>query len=429
MTRPEQVPTSGPWWGTEAHRRYLLQDAARQFRFFGESLDPAGGFHAQDVTGAPIPGAPRELHATTRMVHSFALAHLLGIRGADRMVDHGMRALWELHRDRTHGGYMWSFAPGGMVADGQKLAYGHAFVLLAAASAKQAGHPDADRLLADICEVIEARFWDHDNARMTEEYARDWRRISDYRGMNANMHMSEALLAAAEATGDQAFLRRARGIFDFFIGRIGAAHDWRLPEHYTEGWRIDPAYEGNPMFRPRGTTPGHSFELARLLLQAWDLDGRRDATLPDWAGRLYQRALADGWDKARGGILYTVDLDGQPLRRDRYWWPVTEAIGASAALLKAGEDVAGDYLMFWQAAERLFIDARHGGWIPEIDEDDRPLGRQFAGKPDIYHSIQAALLPLLPGLSGAADELRAMRASGLPDLFDPQLKSARETPN
>ena len=413
MTLPnDAIPADAPWWGTDAHRRFLLTDAARQFEFFGRSLDPSGGFHAQDYAGRPIPDAPRELHATTRMVHSFALGHLMGVKGADDMVDHGMKAIWNLHRDPDHGGYLWSFAPGGGVADGTKLAYGHAFVLLAAASAKQAGHPDADRLLADIREVIEARFWDHARGRMSEEYARDWQQISTYRGMNANMHMSEALLAAYEATGEDVFLHRALGIFDFFIGQVGAAHGWRLPEHYTEDWQIDAGYEGNPMFRPKGTTPGHSFELARLLLQAWDLGGRLDTKLPEWAGQLYGRALADGWDKARGGIIYTVDLAGQPLRTNRYWWPVTEAIGAGAALLKAGGNAAREqeYRRFWQDGSRLFIDHVKGGWFPEIDDQNRPDALQFAGKPDIYHAIQADLLPLLPGLSHAAREMPLLKS-------------------
>ncbi|MFZ0099840.1 MAG: AGE family epimerase/isomerase, partial [Gemmobacter sp.] len=210
-------------------------------------------------------------------------------------------------------------------------------------------------------------------------------------------------------TGERMFLDRAIGIFDFFIGEVGAAQGWRLPEHFTEDLSVDAGYEGNPMFRPAGTTPGHSFEFARLMLQAWDLDGRRNADLRDWAVQLYRRALADGWDHARSGIFYTVGADGAPMRRSRYWWPLTEAIGAAAALQKAGLGDSGDYSLFWTTADRLFIDKTHGGWIPEIDEDDRPDDRQFTGKPDIYHSIQACLFPLLPGLSHAARELPALR--------------------
>ena len=95
---------------------------------------------------------------------------------------------------------------------------------------------------------------------------------------------------------------------------------------------------------------------------------------------------------------------------------MTEAIGAAAALLKAGDDRSGDYLMFWRAAERLFIDRQRGGWFPEIDRDGAPSDRQFPGKPDIYHSVQAALLPLLPGLSGMARDLSALRPGNLPEL-------------
>lgn len=411
MTAHSPVPATGPWWGTEAHRAYLLADAWRQFDFFRPSLDPAGGFHAQGYDGHPIHGAARELHATTRMVHSWSLGALMGVEGAAEMIDHGMEALWKLHRDPQHGGYLWSFAPGGDVADGQKLAYGHAFVLLAGASAKQAGHPDADRLIEDVWDIINVHFWDHEHGRMKEEYGRDWSKISTYRGMNANMHSIEALLAATEATGSQTFAMRAHMILDFFVGEVAPHNGWRLPEHFTEDWHVDAAYEGNPMFRPRGATPGHSMELSRLLLQAWDMGGKHEAKYLDWSDKLYTRALADGWDKARRGFVYTTDTEGQPLRRSRYWWPVTEAIGAGAARLKHAptDQGAADYLMFWQAADELFIDHQHGGWFPEIDDENRPDSHQFTGKPDIYHSIQAALYPLLPGLSGAAKELPALK--------------------
>jgi len=411
MTAETRVPREGEWWGTDAHRAYLLDDAQRQLAFFRKSLAPAGGFHAQDFDGNHIVGAPRELHATTRMVHSFALGRLAGFPDTEDMIDHGMRTLLKHHRDARNGGYVWAFAPDGTVMDDRKLAYGHAFVLLAGASAKMVGHPDADRLIADVMEVIDLRFWDSATGRMKEEYTGDWRAFSTYRGMNANMHMSEALLAAAEATDDMGYARRARGIFDFFVGEIGAAHGWRLPEHYTEGWRVDPDYEGNPMFRPRGATPGHSFELARLLLQLRDLDGSSEAELLEWSRNLYDRALADGWESERGGIIYTVDpANGAPLRRSRYWWPVTEAIGAAAALIKAGDDRRNDYRMFWRAGERLFMDQERGGWLPEVDDAGRPESSQFIGKPDIYHSLQADLFPLMPGISGVKQGLASLEA-------------------
>ncbi|MBK4215233.1 AGE family epimerase/isomerase [Paracoccus caeni] len=393
-------------WGTKEHRDWLIEDAGQQFAFYRGSLNPDGGFDYLDDDGRPLPDQVHELHATGRMVHSFALGHAAGLVGDTVMIDHGLDALWNRHRDAEHGGYVWSFGADGQVADGSKLAYGHAFVLLAAAGAKVLGHPDADRLLDDITEVIDRRYWDAPTGRMREEYARDWSEISDYRGMNANMHSTEAFLAAFEATGERLFLDRALGLIRFFVGEMGAANGWRLPEHFDLNWQPDPDYEGNPMFRPAGTTPGHAFEWARLAVQAWDLDGRRDGDLLDWAKSLYHQARADGWKPDDGGsVVYTVDQQGRVLRDNRYWWPVTEAIGTAAVLIKTGEDLAGDYKGYWDSACAHFVDEDRGGWYPDQHRD----GVQFSGKPDIYHSIQAVLFPLVPEISGLTRALEKVR--------------------
>ena len=198
-------------------------------------------------------------------------------------------------------------------------------------------------------------------------------------------------------------------ILEFFAGRIAPEHGWRLPEHYTERWQVDAVYSGNPMFRPPGSTPGHSFELGRLVLQHWDLSGRSDDA-PDRARQLVERAFGDAW-RRDGGFVYTLGTDGRPAIRDRYWWPVTEAIGVFASLLKldASPEDEERYRDCWRFAARHFIDARHGGWLPEIGEDGRPVERQFRGKPDIYHAIQADLIPLAPGLSGLMRELSETR--------------------
>ncbi|NNU80097.1 AGE family epimerase/isomerase [Halovulum dunhuangense] len=388
----------------------LLGDARDQIDFFRRSLRADGGFDVLGWDGTSIPGVAQELHGTTRLVHSFALGHALGLPGCTDIIDAGMDFLWNHHRDARHGGYAWSVPRDGAPGDTTKLAYGHVFVLLAASSARAAGHPDAARLHADICEVIDRHFWDPDHRLLRDEFAADWTPFSTYRGMNANMHGAEAFLAAFEATGERAFLDRAGAILDFFIGQVAPSHGWRLPEHYTADWQVDPDYAGNPMFRPAGTTPGHSFEMARLQLQHWDLSGRPDTGAPDRARALVDRALADAW-ASDGGIVYTLDAKGRPAIRDRYWWPVTEAIGAIASLRKLGPDPA---LMAWEArlrafAEAHFIDKARGGWFPEIDAQGKPVERQFHGKPDIYHALQACLIPAVPGLSRLIDGVRGLR--------------------
>ena len=388
----------GFWLGDPVHRDFLIRDARRALDFFDASAPEGGrGFAMLDATGRALPGAAQELHATTRLVHSFALGHLAGRPDRAGIIDRGMEQLWHAHRDARHGGYLWSLRAGDIV-DGTKLAYGHVFVLLAASTAKLAGHPDADRLLADIAQVLEDRFWDAGAGLFRDEFTRDWQPFSAYRGMNANMHGVEALLAAFEATGENEYLRRAQGILDFFIPGQAAAHGWRIPEHYDAGWRPDPGYEGNPMFRPAGTTPGHSFEMARLLLQAWDLAGRPPTDAPAQARLLVETALRDAW-MPQGGLAYTLDQTGRIARADRYWWPVTEAIGALAALVKLDPRPADEewYRRLWRFADDRLIDHDRGGWFPE--PGGPAPGAQFQGKPDIYHALQADLLPLVPELS------------------------------
>ncbi|MDN5569309.1 MAG: AGE family epimerase/isomerase, partial [Paracoccus sp. (in: a-proteobacteria)] len=151
-------------------------------------------------------------------------------------------------------------------------------------------------------------------------------------------------------------------------------------------------------------------EMARLLLQWWDLAGRPDGDAPAQALALVDTALSDAWD-GKGGLAYTLHRDGSVDNAARYWWPVTEAVGALAALIKLDPTPAleGWYRKLWNFAAARLIDAQHGGWHHEIGPDDAPTMTQFQGKPDIYHALQADLLPLTPGLSGQAADLDRTR--------------------
>jgi mannose/cellobiose epimerase-like protein (N-acyl-D-glucosamine 2-epimerase family) len=388
-----------------SHRAWLLEQANSLFSFFEkESINPLGGFHELDDEGRPmVPGAVpgalpgRQIHVTTRMVHSYCIAHLMGRPGADVIIDHGMDFLWNGHRDTVNGGYMWGVGFGG-ATDDAKQAYGHAFVLLAASSAKVAGHPDADRLLSDISQVIRERFWEPASGASAEQFTRDWQPIDRYRGQNSNMHLTEALMAAFEATEERTYLEMAESIADLVIRRHAAQNGWRLPEHFTEDWQLDRDYSGSPMFRPYGTTPGHWLEWARLLLQLWELGGRRLAWLPDASKSLFRQAISDGWAHQKGGFYYTLEWDGSPRIRDRYWWPCCEGIGAASFLNAIDGDVFYEdwYRRIWNFSAARFIDRRNGGWHAQLADNLQPNTDPFFGKPDIYHALQACVIPLLP---------------------------------
>ncbi|MDR3375577.1 MAG: AGE family epimerase/isomerase [Ancalomicrobiaceae bacterium] len=410
MTAYSIGPNSPKWVTLTSHRAWLLARAEDILTVFERNArNPKGGFHDLDDTGKAMTGeagALRALHATTRIVHCFAIAHLMGHPGAAGVIDHGMDYLWNGHRDRDHGGYLWSLNDDGPV-DATKQAYGQAFVLLAASSAKIAGHPDADRMIADITEVLNTRYWEESHGAVAEEFTRDWKPFDTYRGQNSNMHLTEALMAAFEATGDGEYLKKAERIAELIISGHARAAGWHLPEHFTEDWQVNRDYSGSPMFRPYGTTPGHSLEWARLLLQLWELGQRRLAWLPEASKALFARAITDGWDHQTGGFYYTLEWDGAPRIRHRYWWPCCEGIGAAAFLGQIdGAPLYEEwYRRIWNFVADHFIDPNYGGWFPQLDENLQPNTDPFFGKPDIYHSLQACLIPMLPTSGSIASGL------------------------
>jgi sulfoquinovose isomerase len=402
--RADWVGTDGPRYVERSvHRHWLVSQAEALFAFFQiASFNPAGGFFTLADDGTPNPpraghaGAERQLHGTTRMVHCSVIGHLLGLPGAERNIDHGMQFLWARHRDPKNGGYFWG-VDDRSATNTTKQAYGHAFVILAASSAKIVGHPDADRLLKDGMEVLLSRFWDKAAGATTEEYAADWTPLGDYRGQNSNMHLTEALMAAFEATGERQYLAMAESIATMIIDRHARAQGWRVAEHFNASWQVDRDYAGDPMFRPRGTTPGHALEWSRLLVQLWELGVRAHGWMIDAAKRLFLNTVDVGWDKRVGGFYYTLTWDDRPDQADRYWWPCAEGIGAAAMLGAVDSDPAFEswYRQIWGFVSNHVID-RRGGWIPELDSNLAPVNRVFTGKPDLYHALQACIIPLLP---------------------------------
>lgn len=359
-----------------------------------------GGFAWLDDDGVPDPAEPLHLWITARMTHVFALGHLLGREDCAALVDHGLRALSTSFRDADAGGWFGAVDPDGVPQSTDKAAYEHAFVLLATASAVQAGRPGADALLAEAADVFLGRFWSEDDGLSRESWDRGWRTLDGYRGANSNMHVTEACLTVGDATDDSGWHERALRVAGRLVHGVAREHGWRLPEHFDARWQPVLGYnQDRPRdpFRPYGCTPGHGLEWSRLLVTLHE--GVADA--PDWllpdARAMFERATVDGWEP-NGGMVYTTGYDGRPVVRDRFHWVIAEGIGAAAALhAVTGEASYDDWQRrFWDFAERHLVDRERGGWRHELDAANRPAAVTWHGKPDAYHAVQATLVPRLP---------------------------------
>lgn len=395
-----------------------LAEHRRGLRTFGRAaIHPSGGFAWLDDSGTPRLDHDVELWITARMTHVAALGVLEGDESVAGMLDHGVRAFLAsgVLRDDEHGGWYAAVGPDGpTVAD--KRAYEHAFVVLAAASATAAGHPEGQALLTDALAVYDDRFWREDDGLAVDVWDRTWTSLEDYRGVNANMHSVEAMLAAYDVTGGRRWLDHAHRIVERVVHGFAAGNAYRMPEHFTSRWepvadynRDQPAHP----FRPYGVTIGHLLEWARLALHLRHALGNE---APDWlledSRALFDVGVRDGWDvDGAEGFVYTTDFDGTPVVRDRLHWVVTEAIAAAWTLhLVTGETAYAErYTQWWDHARRLFIDETHGSWRHELSPTNQPAATVWDGKPDVYHAYQAALLPPLGPITSFAGAMREGR--------------------
>ncbi|KQW49208.1 N-acyl-D-glucosamine 2-epimerase [Nocardioides sp. Root1257] len=373
----------------------LAEETDRLLEFARASVHPDGGFAWLDDDGRPELERPVELWITCRMTHVFALAHLMGRPYAAELVDHGIAALAGRFRDPAHGGWYAAVGPDGPVTR-TKTAYEHAFVVLAASSAAIAGRPGGEDLLAEALHVLDTRFWDEDAGMVVEEWDESWTTLDAYRGVNANMHTVEALLAV----GDVA---RAERIVTRVVHGFARSHDWRIPEHFDAEWRPVPDYhrdEPAHPFRPYGATVGHWFEWSRLTLALRAaLGDAAPAWMLDDAVALFDAGVREGWAvDGAAGFVYTVDWDSTPVVRQRMHWVATEAIAAAATLAQVSGDRVYEICaeQWWGYAERYLVDREHGSWHHELDPANRPASGTWVGKPDVYHAIQATLVPRLP---------------------------------
>lgn len=382
---------------------WLDAECRRLLSFGRHVIHPIGGAAWLGDDGVPELARPVHTWITSRTVHVFALGHLLGVDGCAPIATAALGGLRTTLRDDEHGGWFGAVdATGAPTGGTAKSCYDHAFVMLAGSSAVVAGLPGADGLLADAMRVFERRFWDEGTGRVVDAWDRSWTDPEPYRGLNAAMHSVEAMLAVGDVTGEGVWHERAARIATYVVG-LASSYDGRLPEHFGPDWSVDLELNRDrpdDPFKPFGATVGHGLEWSRLLLHVEATMGdSAPAGLLETSRLLFDRAVADGWHAdGEPGFVYTTDWDGTPVVRQRMHWVAAEGISAAAALhRRTGETAyAEQYAMWWDYVVTHLRDVGQGSWHHELDPANHPQASVWPGKPDLYHAVQATLLPRLP---------------------------------
>mgnify|MGYP000125433051 CR=1 FL=1 len=130
-----------------------------------------------------------------------------------------------------------------------------------------------------------------------------------WRQQNPHMHLTEACLAAYEATGETRFADAATKLIDLFQSKLFDQHSGTLAEYFADDWSRAPGEEG------RLVEPGHQLEWAWILNAA-----RKQLNLntTDMIRALVKFAEAHGVDKATNVTFNSVRDDGQRAQEDQH---------------------------------------------------------------------------------------------------------------
>jgi mannose-1-phosphate guanylyltransferase/mannose-6-phosphate isomerase len=286
-------------------------------------VDADGAFvEALDGDGVPV-GEFRRARVQARQAYVYSLASAWGWGdGYAALVERAL-ARFETTNRREDGLYRTLVTPDGVVLDDAASLYDQAFVLLATATAVEAG-VDVERCRRTANKV---------QASLASLALRQggWREpVGAPYQANAHMHLLEAALAweALDPAGSWAAM--ADTIVALARAHFIDANGLFLREFFGPDWQPAEGEAG------RLVEPGHQFEWAWLLSRWGRLRGDQGAV--EAARRLFESGER-GLDLGRGVAIDELDDALQPRSARARLWPQTEWL--KAALILA-EDAAGD---------------------------------------------------------------------------------------
>lgn len=278
----------------------------------------ASGLFAERMTHS---GEPDESYfrvfVQARHIFAFATIGRLGWDGPWRaLIAETISALVNGAR-RADGFFVHLLDAAARPLDDRADLYDQAFVLFALANAGAAlGEHRWFDIAEDLLGAIK-RDWTHPAGGFTEGEIADPR----VRRQNPHMHLLEATIALAEASGRAVFAAQAEAIANLAATRFIDPATGALLEYFTNTLEPAPGIEG------RIVEPGHCFEWA-WLFERLSAGGRAD--LLAVADALIGFARTYGICARRGVCINEVLTDGSVHDATARLWPQTERIKAAA---------------------------------------------------------------------------------------------------
>ncbi|NIF51767.1 AGE family epimerase/isomerase [Burkholderia sp. Ax-1724] len=257
----------------------------------------------------PLPAQRYRAMACARQLFTFAQAG--DMEHARVLFD----SLKHTFQDTDHGGWFYSVDALGVPLDTTKDLYTHAFVIFACAEyGRRSGNRDALALVHGTTALIQSNFA-ADDGLFNAALSVDFSKVTGTPLQNPLMHLTEAWLAACEATHDNAFgaaLRRLAGAVARHFVHAPSGCIAELPIGASDN-RLE---------------PGHQFEWFWLVRQAGSLvDG---TGLAEALARAFTFARQHGVDPHSGGVCAALDEAGHIKDATERIWAQTEYLRALA---------------------------------------------------------------------------------------------------
>lgn len=340
-------------------------------------VDPSGGFYESlDFGGRPIAGQKRRVRVQSRQVHTFTDAARRGwLAGGEAIAARGFQRLVETAcPDRGARGCVHMIDDAGAVIDQKRDLYDQAFLLLASAARLAAGDTGARAIAERTVAFLDSELASPHGGFLEDD------RASLPRRQNPHMHLFEAMMALYSASGDPAYLARARSIESLFNSRFLDRNSNVLREFFAEDWSVD-AKTGERI------QPGHMMEWVFLLdrFEALSGEDRSDDK------RLLFAAASAMIANGDAPFLPNSLLCGAAVSRGaRRLWPQTEALRAALVMARDGDMAAADYAAtLIDALFSSYLDQETPGlWRDEFDAGGRLIAKDVPAS-ILYHLHEA----------------------------------------